>query len=754
MNPKRILLVTMSLDIGGAETHVVALAKALKNLGYDISVASCGGVYVAELTSFGVSHYNIPLDSKNPVRVVRALYLLRRIMKEKRFDVVHAHARIPAALSALICRMHGVPLVTTVHGIYTVNGLLRRLTNWGEKTLAVSEDIGDYLMKEYGLSKNNILVTINGIDVEEFRPAPPDEALMRELGIRKDSRRLLYLGRLNDDSGEYAFHLLDIAESLASAIPGLQIIITGDGPLFSKLKQKADWLNRLLGYPCAVLTGARTDIPRILALADAVMALSRAALEAMACEKPVVLAGNYGYMGLFTQEKLAACVENNFTARGFVKPSADVLRSDCIRALSLAGEEKAALLSFGRQMVANRYSIFRMASDAVSVYNLLPARRRSNKKYDFALFGYYGYNNSGDDALLLAIVENLRKHRKDVSLCVMTNRVKESSREFGVKSFHRFNLWGVYRALRSSHVLVFGGGNLIQDATSTKSLLYYISVLRLAQLLGVKTMLYSNGIGPVARPFNRKIASSVLNRVDVITLRESDSLAFLENAGIDRPKIYLTADETLTMAIPPADVVDRMLMENNIKKDSPFLCVSLRPWKGSPPGIAREVAAALDEIASSRSLLILLIPMQLPDDMEICRQVKEAMKSPCIILGRSYSPPALIGLISKSRAMIGMRLHSLIYATAAGIPVGGIVYDNKISAFLHSIRQDNFVKAENLNRERMISLSDRIFGRYEEARRDMIQSQERLRALALSNSAHALALLDQTNQQPAGGEER
>jgi polysaccharide pyruvyl transferase WcaK-like protein len=266
--------------------------------------------------------------------------------------------------------------------------------------------------------------------------------------------------------------------------------------------------------------------------------------------------------------------------------------------------------------------------------------------------------------------------------------------------------------------------------------------LRIAQLLGVKTMLYSNGIGPVARPFNKKIAASVLNRVDVITLRESDSLTFLEASHITRPQIYLTADETLTMTLPPPKKIDRMLKENGIEPDSPFLCVSLRPWKNNPPGFVGEAAAALDEISAKRGLSVLLIPMQLPDDIAICQEVQSHMERKCLILQRSYSPPDLIGIISRSQAMLGMRLHALIYAAAAGIPVGGVVYDNKITAFLRSIRQNNYIGADNLTKEGVLTLSERIFDNYEEACRDMDLSREKLRALALSNSAHALALLD------------
>lgn len=740
MKVQNILMVTMALDIGGAETHLLELSLALKKMGYQITVASNGGVYVKILEEAGIKHYTVPLNNKNPLNMLKSYLSLNRIIEQEGIQAVHAHARIPAFISGYVCRRKKIPLVTSVHGTYTVNGLLKHITNWGEKTIAVSQDIRDYLIKNYHISPKNITLSINGIDTARFIHRPPNPDLMAEFGLREGEKRLLYLGRLNTDSGEYAFRLLDIAPALKDRVPGLRIIVVGDGPLFPDLKKKADALNaRFPGL--VVLTGGRTDVPNLLSLADAVVALSRAALEAMACEKPVVLAGNFGYMGLFRPDQLEDGIANNFTARGFSKPDNREYADDCVRALTLPETERAELTRFSRQVVIDHYSLTRMAQDAASVYELLRSPL-PKKKYDFALLGYYGFNNSGDDALLFSIVDNLRRHDKRVSLCVMSNRAQESYLEFGADAYYRFNPFSLLSALRRSRALIFGGGNLIQDATSTKSLLYYTAVLRLAQMLGLKTMLYSNGIGPVDHPANRKLVRSVLNRTDVITLRESNSLSFLTECGVDKPRIVLTADETLTMPIAPPEAVDPMLIHLGLDLSKPILCVSARIWKNNPPGMAADMAHALDALSGKYGCQVLLLPMQPPYDTLICAQIKEVMRRPCYLLTEPLDPPSFIGVIARSTALIGMRLHSLIYSVCAGVPSAGIVYDPKVSAFLDSAGEDNYIKIEDFSGEKVIKMGERMFDHYEDNRKRVEEARARLRELAGQNSACAMQLLE------------
>ena len=91
-----ILLSLMQLNIGGAETHVVELAKELKRKGFNVIVTSNGGVYVKELEEYGIKHYSVPLQNKNPFNMAKSKRLLKKIIRDEKIDIVHSHARIPS----------------------------------------------------------------------------------------------------------------------------------------------------------------------------------------------------------------------------------------------------------------------------------------------------------------------------------------------------------------------------------------------------------------------------------------------------------------------------------------------------------------------------------------------------------------------------------------------------------------------------------------------------------------------------------
>ena len=179
----KILMATMGLDIGGAETHIVELAKELKAEGHDIVVASNGGVYVPEIVAAGIRHYQVPMHRRDAGCMLRSRKLLKEIIRTERPDVVHAHARIPAFLCGTLQRTMKFPFVTTAHWVFTTKGGLRYLTNWGQRTVAVSDDIKAYLIREYGVPEEHISVTINGIDTEKFSPQTSGQSVVEEFGL-------------------------------------------------------------------------------------------------------------------------------------------------------------------------------------------------------------------------------------------------------------------------------------------------------------------------------------------------------------------------------------------------------------------------------------------------------------------------------------------------------------------------------------------------------------------------------------------
>lgn len=124
--------------------------------------------------------------------------------------------------------------------------------------------------------------------------------------------------------------------------------------------------------------------------------------------------------------------------------------------------------------------------------------------------GYYGFANSGDDALLGAIIQNMREYDPDMEITVLSKNPAETRALYGVESINRYNMFQIMSRMKKAKLLISGGGSLLQDRTSSKSLYYYLTIIRLAQTLGTKVMLYANGIGPLTREKNIKKTMQVL----------------------------------------------------------------------------------------------------------------------------------------------------------------------------------------------------------------------------------------------------
>ena len=132
------MLSLMQLDKGGAETHVVELAKELKRKGLNPIVTSNGGAYEAELCESGIKHYCVPLQNKNPINMVKSVRRLKKIIRDENIDIVHSHARIPSFILGKLHKKMKFPFVTTAHWVFNTKWGLKYITDWGEKSVAVS----------------------------------------------------------------------------------------------------------------------------------------------------------------------------------------------------------------------------------------------------------------------------------------------------------------------------------------------------------------------------------------------------------------------------------------------------------------------------------------------------------------------------------------------------------------------------------------------------------------------------------------
>ncbi len=365
----RILLVTMGMGIGGAETHILELAKGLVKRGEQVIVASNGGDYVKELNEANIKHYKAPLHNKNIGNVIKSYNILKDVIIKEKIDVVHGHARIPSFVCGLLQRKMKFPFVTTAHWTFTTKNGLKYLTNWGDKTIAVSDDIKKYLLDNYKVKEENITVTVNGIDTEKFSKQVDHTDIVNEFGLDNNKKRIVYISRLDESRALVARQLINISDKLYEKNNNLEIVIVGGGDVFDELNNLANEKNTIMNNKTIIMVGPRSDIYKFANMGDIFIGVSRSALEAMACEKPIIIAGNEGYIGIFDDKKLDVGIKTNFCCRDTIASNEEILEKDINTLLDLSKEESEKMGIYNRDIVNRYYSIERMINDNLNVYN-------------------------------------------------------------------------------------------------------------------------------------------------------------------------------------------------------------------------------------------------------------------------------------------------------------------------------------------------------------------------------------------------
>lgn len=667
-----ILMLSMSMGAGGAETHVLTLARALVRQGHRVTVASAGGMLTAGLAEGGVAHVTLPLASRSPVALARAVGGIVRLCQRERFDVIHAHGRIPALAAHTARRLSPrvPPCAVTVHGVYSPHAPGARLSKWGERTMAVSEDIADYTAATYGIDRGRIAVIPNGVDIPE-----------KAADVRRAGLDIVTSGRLDGDSSAAALMLTEVFPTVCrefeSERPTLTII--GGGTLEREIRARAERVNREVGRAAVVCTGAVPDAAAKAARHGIFVGSSRAAIEAMAAGMPVLLCGNAGVRGILTGENFPAAAADNLTCRR--APRTDdpaVALLDGIRRLArMSADERAALGDFCRRTAKEHYDIDRTAADTAAVLSDTAREARP----EILICGYYGAGNAGDDASLAAVAGRLAAHDPTARLTATVRGRCAGGIPAGVRMVR--TLREIKKELKKSRLLVFGGGSLLQDATSLRSLIFYAWVLRTAERTGCPSVIWG-GVGPLTTRTARRIAACAVRRTDAVYARDSAAAAEFLSLGARRviPARDPAAD-TKPEDIPPE--LEKTLHRGRYIAFFPRSIAALRRTGGKRAGkkaddaLFSALTGAAQRLADDLEAVPVFAAMS-PEDDAVCRRMADVTGGRAIPAG-ALTPGGIVTLAAGADAVIAVRLHAAIFAYSAGVPTVIVDHDPKTAGF-------------------------------------------------------------------------
>jgi len=395
-----ILQVLSWLNYGGVESYAIRLARGLKERGHRVIVASHGGQLVPELQASDIEH--VPVNFTGG-RMITGAWALRRLLEREHVDIVNAHNWRAGAVSHLACRRAGVPYVLTIHG---TRSPINRYTvfYWSRRVAVVSRASWRNIVEGFNLSPDRVVQSIIGVDCDRFQPGPPDEVLAKELELGPGAPRIVHVSRFSHSKAPVALAAIEAMETLDREVPGVELIVVGQGPEEKAVARAAERMNGRLGRKAVFALGGRGDIARILSLGDAVVGTASVALEAMASGRPVVAAGKGGYFGIVRPENLEEAEASCFADHVDVSQvTPEALGRDLVALLRHPAEARR-LGSFGREMAEARYSVAKLTADVETLYREeLSDRSRVRRVVVFHL------NQIGDLMFTLPALKALRE---------------------------------------------------------------------------------------------------------------------------------------------------------------------------------------------------------------------------------------------------------------------------------------------------------------------------------------------------------
>jgi polysaccharide pyruvyl transferase CsaB len=675
-------------DIGGAKTHIILLLEYMlriageNDLSFDF-ICLRESDLAAEARALGVNVF-VPSNLK----LFNVLKFLRGIFK-RGYDIIHSHGTRSNALLLLMKPFLRGVTVSTFHldfehdyadkapFLQWVYMTIARMSLRGTRyQISVADELTEQLVIR-GHAPERLFTLYNGLDVtrtlskreEKAAGAPVVIGIGARLAVQKDHATLLRA--FAELRGEGADAVLRIA---------------GTGPEEAKLKALAeelhiadavDWLgwvsdmdafyagndinvlsSHAEGFPYSLLEGALYGLATVSSNVNGVSAL--------------ITHGVNGFM--FDSEDYHAMA----------------------RYLKLYVSDAALRELHGKRIhdtVLEKFSAETMAARQVEIYKAI-LLRESTKRCGVTLCGAYGMGNIGDEGILKAILSEIRAIERDIPVYVLSRKPKLTRRVHRVHAVHTFNVLRFPFLVRGTKLYINGGGSLIQDETSSRSLWFYLYTILAAKLSGTQVLMYGCGIGPVNKAFNRRLAGKIINGcVSAITLRDSDSESVLRSLGVVKPDIYIAADPALTL--------DTDETRRN-REESREYALTLREWHGIDSKL-NAIAAAINSTYDKHGLAPVFIPVD-AKDLPLMRKTAALLKCPYQLHEVFNTPEELITTMRTLRFAVSMRLHALIFAASAEIPLGGIVYDPKVRGFLEHLGQHNYVDLDALTSENLTEI--------------------------------------------------
>ena len=730
-------------DTGGAKTHVHSL---LYNLSKSVDITLVcfrDGPFAQEAAELGI-------DTRVFAgRFFSALGEVASFIRDGGFELIHCHGSRGNLAGSLLARKTGLPVVSTVHSDYKLDYLGRPMAamTYGllnqvalrriRYHIGVSDTMRELLISR-GFKRGTTFSIYNGIDFDRAMPPIDSEAFYKRLGFEICDGDLIIGAAARLDPVKDLATLVSAFAEAKKSHPELKLLIAGEGAERERLTTLAKELGV---WDCVCLAGWLDDMDEfygsihINALTSISETFPYAITEGAFHRLPTVSSRVGGIPRL---------IEDGVTGRLFESGDAVTLAA-ALSELAADPELRSRLGNAIFERAARDFSMDETCREQRAVYDEILEREHNAGRAGVVICGAYGMGNAGDEAILDAIVAEQQSIDPLMPITILTRDPVGTRERLGVDATHTFNVPGFLRVMGRSILYINGGGSLIQDVTSRRSLWYYLFTLRMAKKRGCRVMMYGCGIGPVTRPAGIESTRRTLDEcVDVITLREPDSMEQLRAFGVTKPEVILASDPALTLSPATKDEVDELILASGGDPEGRHICFALRLWPGFDEK-APAFAAAAKYAYEKYGLTPTFVSINHKNDSDAAMKVINLMgDTPFTLITDQMSSPLTIGVMGRMEIVVSMRLHGLIFAAGQGAPLVGVSYDPKVTAFLRCV-DGGCVELEELSADKLCSLIDEAAAKRAEPEA-LHESVRALRELEAHNTKAAARLLGKVEE--------
>ena len=701
-----ILHLTSGGDVGGAKTHVLSLLSELGKEHKVKLVCFVEGPFAQEARELGIPTHVI--TNRNPFAVRKALLAS---IRSGGYEIVHCHGAKANLFSAWIRRKLSIPVISTIHSDPKLDYLGRPVANmtygvlnrfsmrFRDGWVAVSDSMKELLIRR-GYPGDEIWPIYNGIAFPKKIEHLPRQAYLEKLGLDWNADSVIFGIAARITSVKDMPTLIRAFAQAVEKVPNARLLIAGDGEQRASVQALAEQLCPAGTYHFA---GWQSDMNSFYHALDVNMlssiseAFPYAIPEGGRMYCPTIATAVGGV------PKILVDGYNGY----LVTPGDHATMAQ--RMIRLA-TDTALRTELGRNMyekVRTEFSAETTARRQMEIYEEIFHRRarQAQGRYGAVICGAYGRGNAGDDSILMTMIRQLRQEDPHLPICVLSRRPKDTAILTGTSALPIVSINAIGKVMKKSSLYVSGGGSLIQNATSNRSLLYYLFSIAQAKRNGCKVMMYGCGIGPVyGARFQKQVRNCLQKNVDLITLRDPESAQTLTSYGVDRPKVTVTADMAMLMQGDTAGAC-RYLEQCGLDTDGKYALYVLRPWEDAHQRLDA-ICAAAEHGWKKYGLMPLFFSFEPQRDEEINTLAASMLKIPCKVLPQTSDSAVLCGLIEKMELVVSMRLHALIFACSQQTRTVAISYDPKVSGFMSYLGSESCLELADVDRQNLCEKID------------------------------------------------